>query len=92
MSLSKIMHLIKGSSSKWLNDTYFQNDRGFRWQGGYSAFSVSQSNLESVKKYIQNQKKHHQNYSFDDENEALLKKHGIIQKRDKNPHQGTRHK
>ncbi|MDX1640357.1 MAG: IS200/IS605 family transposase [Balneolaceae bacterium] len=77
MSLSKVMHLLKGSSSKWINDTYFQKDRGFRWQGGYSAFSVSQSILENVKKYIQNQKEHHQNYSFNEEQEALLNKHSV---------------
>lgn len=77
-SLSMILQHLKGSSSKWINDTYYQVNRGFRWQGGYSAFSVSQSNLEDVKNYIRNQKQHHRNYSFEDENKILLKKHGIV--------------
>src|SRR5215467_12835884 len=32
----------------------------FEWQGGYSDFSVSQSNLERVMEYIATQEAHHQ--------------------------------
>lgn len=74
-SLSKIVQLLKGSSSKWINDTFYPIEREFQWQGGYSAFSVSQSNLNSVKLYIENQKKHHKNYSFEEEKERFIVKH-----------------
>lgn len=49
----------------------------FSWQEGYGAFSVSASNLGTVKNYIANQEKHHRKITFEDEFLALLKKHGI---------------
>ena len=49
----------------------------FEWQGGYAAFSVSQSNLEPVKHYIATQEEHHQKMNFQDELRALLRKHEI---------------
>jgi hypothetical protein len=50
---------------------------GFEWQGGYADFSVSQSNLESVKQYIAGQEEHHRKMNFQDELRALLKRHEI---------------
>jgi len=49
----------------------------FEWQAGYSDFSVSQSNLERVKRYIANQERHHLKLSFQDEVRGLLMKHQI---------------
>ncbi len=49
----------------------------FYWQGGYGAFSVSQSNVEQVKAYIANQEEHHRKVSFQDELRALFRKHQI---------------
>ena len=49
----------------------------FCWQAGYAAFSVSQSNLDEVKRYIENQEEHHRKMTFQDELRALLKRHGI---------------
>ena len=49
----------------------------FHWQAGYGAFSVSQSNSGQVTKYIQNQERHHQRMSFQDELRALLRRHGL---------------
>jgi hypothetical protein len=48
---------------------------GFDWQEGYGAFSVSQSQLATVKRYIANQKTHHKKRSFEEEFIALLKTH-----------------
>jgi putative transposase len=48
-----------------------------RWQGGYGAFSVSQSNLDGVIKYIENQEEHHKRVTFQDEYRAFLKAYGI---------------
>ena len=50
---------------------------GFQWQNGYAAFSVSQSILDRVIKYIENQAEHHRKRSFAQEYEAILKKHGL---------------
>jgi hypothetical protein len=49
----------------------------FAWQEGYSAFSVSESNVEAVAKYIRGQAEHHAKHSFEDELRALLVKHGV---------------
>nr|VFJ64756.1 MAG: REP element-mobilizing transposase RayT [Candidatus Kentron sp. FW] len=50
---------------------------GFAWQGGYGAFSVGTSNVDSVRKYIAEQEAHHKKWCFRDEYKALLRKHGI---------------
>lgn len=73
LTLSKAISLIKANSSKWMNE----HGRGFAWQEGYGAFGVSESNLDSVARYIRNQEEHHAKISFEDEFLALLKKHGI---------------
>jgi putative transposase len=51
--------------------------RKFGWQDGYGAFSVSESQIASVGRYIQSQERHHRRQSFQDELRALLEKHGI---------------
>lgn len=55
------------------------NDHGrrFAWQDGYGAFSVSVSNTATVASYIRNQEQHHRTMTFEEEYQALLKKHGI---------------
>ncbi|GMQ28186.1 IS200/IS605 family transposase [Algoriphagus confluentis] len=49
----------------------------FEWQKGYGAFSVSQSKLDTVKKYIQNQQKHHQKIDFQTEYRRFLEEYHI---------------
>ena len=49
----------------------------FAWQSGYGVFSVSVSNIESVKKYISNQKEHHKKLTFHDEYRLLLQKYDV---------------
>lgn len=51
--------------------------RDFYWQGGYGAFSVSQSNVEKVRAYITTQEEHHRKASFQDEFRVLCRKHGV---------------
>ncbi|HEX3229172.1 MAG TPA: transposase, partial [Pyrinomonadaceae bacterium] len=51
--------------------------RQFEWQGGYAAFSVSQSDLDQVTKYIANQAEHHKRINFQDELRLLLKQHQV---------------
>lgn len=50
---------------------------GFQWQTGFSSFTVSESSVESVKRYIQNQPEHHRTVSFAEELKVFLEKHGI---------------
>jgi REP element-mobilizing transposase RayT len=65
---------LKRVSNQWLK-TQGRDYADFEWQGGYAAFSVSQSNVEAVIKYIANQEEHHRKLSFQDELRALLQKH-----------------
>ena len=76
MTISKAMQLIKGGSSKWIHDT-FPEHRGFTWQKGYGAFSVSVSHLEKTITYIENQPEHHRTRTFEEEFIAFLKKHQV---------------
>jgi putative transposase len=57
--------------------THGKEYQDFQWQGGYGAFSVSQSAVQEVKNYILNQKTHHQKMSFQDELRALLRKYEV---------------
>ena len=49
----------------------------FRWQSGYGAFSVSESNAEVVKRYIAGQVEHHKRISWQDEFRNLCERHGL---------------
>lgn len=66
---------LKRVSNLWIKEQY--SIRNFEWQSGYADFSVSASNLEQVKRYIQNQQEHHRRLDFQDELRRLLKKHQI---------------
>ena len=76
MPVAKARQLIKGGSSKWVHDT-FAEQRLFSWQVKYGAFSVSASQLDTVIDYIKNQPEHHRKMTFQEEFEALLKRHKI---------------
>ena len=76
MSFAKAVQLIKGGSSKWIHNT-FSNQEKFAWQEGYGAFSVSASQVPKTIAYINNQKEHHRKKSFHEEFLELLNKHGI---------------
>ena len=75
-SIASIVWEIKRSSSKWVK-TQDSALRKFYWQEGYGAFSVSQSHVDQVEKYVLNQEAHHRKRSFQDEFRSLLKKYEI---------------
>jgi len=74
-SISKIVQLIKGESSYWINKEKLTSTK-FAWQDDYWAVSVSESHLEKVRKYINNQKEHHRVKSFTEEVELFMQKYG----------------
>jgi REP element-mobilizing transposase RayT len=76
MSVAEIVGKIKGSSSKWVHETFPDRSR-FAWQRGYAAFSVSESQVARVAAYIERQKIHHKKVSFRDEFLRLLQGHRI---------------
>jgi REP element-mobilizing transposase RayT len=75
-SVSQIAQFLKGESSKWIHEEFDDMSR-FGWQDGYAAFSVSKSIMPRVIKYIENQRQHHSDLSFEDEYRELLDLHNI---------------
>jgi len=76
VSISELMKTVKAKSSKYINDHALTPER-FEWQEGYGVFSYSQSGVDAVYKYIQNQEEHHKKQNFKDEYENFLKKYQV---------------
>jgi len=76
ISQAQLIEQIKKASSKWIKtlDTRF---RGFFWQRGYAAFSVSPNQLEGALQYVEAQQEHHRTRTFQEEYRELLRTHGI---------------
>ena len=72
LSPGEFMAKIKANSSKWIREKHFPD---FHWQDGYGLFSVSKSDLNRVKDYIENQLEHHYNLSAWEEFDRLLARH-----------------
>jgi putative transposase len=72
-SVSDFLKELKAGSSKWAK----QHDRLFSWQVRYGAFTVSESQVDKVRRYISGQRQHHHRQSFTDEYIELLKAHGV---------------
>jgi REP element-mobilizing transposase RayT len=73
LPLAKAVQELKGNSSRWLHEHGHQ----FAWQEGYGAFSVSQSQRQTVIDYIGNQAEHHKKWSFEQEFMTLLRKANV---------------
>ena len=76
IAISDMLRLIKSNSSKMVNDEIRPRIR-FEWQLGYAAFSVSESQFDRVRTYIDNQEEHHRKKTFEDEFIELLKRHNV---------------
>src|ERR1044072_428165 len=74
-ALSEVLRELKAHASGWMHDV-FPTLKGFSWQRGYGAFTVSQSNVDEVRRYIQRQKEHHAKLSFRDAFIQFLKDNG----------------
>jgi REP element-mobilizing transposase RayT len=75
-SPSRIVEEVKKGSSKWLK-TKGPSFAAFHWQNGYGAFSVSQSSAAEVLKYIENQKEHHRQKTFQEEFREFLRRYEV---------------
>jgi len=76
ISLSEAASAMKANSNRWIHENAPQA-KGFEWQEGYGAFTVSKSVEPSIKTYIHNQEEHHRRWRFTEEFVVLLEKHGI---------------
>jgi len=75
-AIARAVKTVKICSTKWIKQ-HSQRHQTFAWQGGYGSFSVSQSEVTRVSRYIENQDKHHQKLSFKHEYIRFLDKHQI---------------
>ena len=76
VALAQAVSQIKSGSTKWLRNKPPRFEP-FAWQGGYGAFSVSESNVDAVCHYIAGQEEHHRKVSFQDELRAFLERHRV---------------
>ena len=73
-SAAEIARVVKANSSRWVHEKW---DSKFAWQTGYAVFSVSESNVAGVTKYIAGQEEHHRKHTFQEELVAFLKKNNV---------------
>jgi len=76
VTIAELLEAIKADSSKWIK-TKGSQYAGFAWQNGYGAFSLGQSQLADVKRYIDEQKSHHRQRTFQEEFRELLKRYQV---------------
>ena len=74
-TISKVAQLIKGESSFWINQNKLTSEK-FEWQDDYWIVGVSESHLNSVRKYIHNQESHHSKATFENEINEFMGKNG----------------
>jgi REP element-mobilizing transposase RayT len=75
VAVSSLVRDIKSRSTRWLRDK--KGQRGFGWQKGYAAFSVSRTHAEQLVHYIRDQDARHAGSSFELELENIFERHGI---------------
>ena len=76
ITVAKLLEEVKKNSSKWIKDKSPRCSM-FSWQAGYSVFSLGQSQLNTLIKYIDNQKEHHKSKTYKEELLEILKKYEI---------------
>lgn len=80
-TIEKVVQLIKGESSYWINQNNLINDK-FGWQDEYFAVSVSESMLDTVRNYIINQENHHKKKTFAQEYDEFIQKYNFQKLKD----------
>ncbi len=74
--LSDLIREVKKASNEFINEHRLTPAK-FYWQEGFGAFSYSRSQIDTVAKYILNQKEHHKERTFKEEYLQFLEKYGI---------------
>jgi putative transposase len=71
-SISKIVHLLKGESSFWVNQRKMTKSK-FYWQDEYYVKSVGDTQVNAIREYIKNQEEHHRKRTFQEEYDEFIK-------------------
>ena len=66
VTIAQLVEHLKTETSRWAKKQP-SGAKSFTWQAGYGAFSVSQSNLDRVVAYVEQQEKHHRKRTYQDE-------------------------
>ena len=74
IAVMKLAEKLKSNSSRWMK-TKADFLKDFEWQLGYAVFSVGQSEISRLMKYIQNQKAHHSEMEFSGRNRNFISAH-----------------
>jgi len=72
-AISDLVRDVKNNSTNFINGKGFLHGK-FAWQEGYGAFSYSESQIDQVYRYIQNQGIHHRHKTFREEYVEFLDK------------------
>ena len=75
ISQADLIEELKKSSSKWMKAE--GGVPGFTWQAGYGAFSIGESQADTVIRYIQNQEGHHRKVTFQEEFRKFLERYKV---------------
>jgi len=73
-TIQKIMQLIKGESSFWINKNNLTPVK-FAWQNDYYGVAVCDAKIDTVRNYIKNQEKHHAKKSYKQELDTFINEH-----------------
>ncbi len=76
MTIAKVLQLVKGESAFWINANQITKTK-FEWADEYYAASVGESQIETVRKYIQGQEEHHRTKTYQEEAEEFLRTYNL---------------
>jgi REP-associated tyrosine transposase len=75
-SIAKVVGDIKRASSKWIKSKSGMLSK-FGWQNGYGVFSVGESEVNRVRRYITTQEEHHKKQNFQEELRLFLDQYEV---------------
>jgi REP element-mobilizing transposase RayT len=75
VSVAEFVKKVKQTGSVWMKNE--GGNHRFEWQAGYGAFSIGESQLQALVRYVENQESHHRVKTFQEEYRELLGKYGV---------------
>src|SRR5262249_10823051 len=63
IAIATLLQNLKKDSSKWIK-TKGREFAGFAWQEGYGAFTIGESQIPALTRYVDRQAEHHRTRSF----------------------------
>jgi putative transposase len=77
-NIADVAKLIKGESSHWMNSCKKTYNK-FEWAQEYFAVSIGESQVDAIKRYIENQEEHHRKKSFMEEHQEFMHRYGFAE-------------